>query len=263
MREEDCTLLSAVDLCKEYKGHRVLDHVSLNVVQGEKIVILGPSGAGKSTLLRCLHLLEPVQKGQIYLQGNLVNSYKKDGRYILKKTRQTAATRSRMATVFQSFNLFPHMTVLQNIIEGPIRTLGMQKKQAIEQAIALLEKIGLDNKRNAYPSQLSGGQGQRVAIMRAVAMNPLLMFFDEVTSALDPQLVRSVLDLMRELGDAGMTMIVVTHELGFAREIADRIIYMDEGRIVEDGSPSEIFESAKHKSTRDFFNGVLKGKIEL
>ncbi len=259
--ESGKALLSAVNLCKEYKGRLILDHVSLSIKQGEKIVILGPSGAGKSTLLRCLHLLEPVQEGQIYLEGALINAFEKNGAFLPKRVRHTCHARSRMATVFQSFNLFPHMTVLQNIIEGPVRTLGLQKNAARDEAVSLLQKIGLEDKKDDFPSQLSGGQQQRVAIMRAVAMHPLVIFFDEVTSALDPQLVKSVLDLMRELGDSGMTMVIVTQELGFARGIADRIVFMAEGRVVEDGCPSRIFESPTDPRTRAFFTGILSGNL--
>ena len=255
-------VLSCSQICKDYQGHQILNDVSLEVRKGEKIVILGPSGAGKSTLMRCLHLLEPVRSGKIYLEGELVNGSEKNGRFVQKKMRETVAARRKMSTVFQHFNLFPHMTVKQNIIEGPVRVLKKPKEEATETALMLLDRIGLKSKADAYPAQLSGGQQQRVAIMRSIAMNPVMMFFDEVTSALDPQLVSEVLDLMRELADEGMTMIIVTHELGFGREIADRILFMQEGRVIECGPPEKIFYEADCPETRAFFEGALKGKID-
>jgi polar amino acid transport system ATP-binding protein len=260
--ENDVVLLECKNLCKEYHGHRILENVSLQVHYSEKIVILGPSGAGKSTLMRCLHLIEPVQSGEIYLLGELINGLERNGRFIQKKIRETVGARKKLSTVFQSFNLFPHMTVLKNIIEGPIRVLKKSKDEAVETAMNLLKKIGLENKKDAYPSQLSGGQQQRVAIIRSIAMNPIMMFFDEVTSALDPQLVNEVLDLMRELGDEGMTMMIVTHELGFAKEIADRILFMQDGTVIESGKPEKIFYEADSAEVREFFNGALKGKID-
>ena len=255
-------VLECTDLCKDYQGHQILRDVSLQVHKGEKIVILGPSGAGKSTLMRCLHMLEPVKSGKIYLEGELVNGWEKNGRFVQKKIRETVAARRKMSTVFQHFNLFPHMTVKQNIIEGPVRVLKKSKEEATETAMKLLAKIGLENKADAYPSQLSGGQQQRVAIIRSIAMNPVMMFFDEVTSALDPQLVSEVLDLMRELGDEGMTMMIVTHELGFGREIADNILFMQDGRIIESGPPQKIFYDADCPETHAFFEGALRGKID-
>lgn len=260
--ESTPVILECVDLCKSYRGHKVLKNVSVQVHKGEKIVIMGPSGSGKSTLMRCLHLLEPTQSGRIYLEGELVNGYERDGKFIQKKINHTVEARKKMSTVFQSFNLFPHMTVMQNIIEGPTRVAGVQRERAMETGINLLRRIGLEDKANAYPSQLSGGQQQRVAIVRSIAMNPILMFFDEVTSALDPQLVNEVLDLMRELGAEGMTMMIVTHEVGFAKEIADRILFMEDGEVVETGDPDTIFYCAKQQKTRDFFGQVLKGKID-
>jgi polar amino acid transport system ATP-binding protein len=259
---ESTLLLICENICKDYYGHEILRNISLEVSCGEKIVILGPSGAGKSTLLRCLHLLEPVKSGKIFLEGELINGYYKNESFYQKKIKDTVDARKKMATVFQSFNLFPHMTVLQNIIEGPTRTLRIPREQAVEKALRLLEKIGLQTKKDSYPSQLSGGQQQRVAIIRAIAMSPILMFFDEVTSALDPQLVKGVLDLMRELGKEGMTMMIVTHELGFAKEIADRIIFMEDGEIIETGDTNKLFYDADHQCVRDFFEGALKGKID-
>lgn len=255
-------VLECKHICKEYSGHTILQDVSLQVHKGEKIVILGASGAGKSTLMRCLHMLEPVKSGEIYLQGKLVNGEYRNGKFVQKKIRETVEARKMMSTVFQHFNLFPHMTVLQNIIEGPTHVLKKSKEEASEKAIALLKKIGLADKANAYPSELSGGQQQRVAIMRSIAMDPIMMFFDEVTSALDAQLVSEVLDLMRELGDEGMTMMIVTHELGFAREIADRVLFMKSGVIIEEGAPNKIYYDADHTETRAFFEGALKGKID-
>ena len=260
--ENKGVVLECVNLCKDYSGHPILQNVSLQVHKGEKIVVLGASGAGKSTLMRCLHMLEPVKSGEIYLEGELVNGTYQNGKFIQKKIRETVEARKKMSTVFQHFNLFPHMTVLQNIIEGPTHVLKRSKEEATETAIRLLKKIGLEDKANSFPSQLSGGQQQRVAIMRSIAMDPIMMFFDEVTSALDAQLVSEVLDLMRELGDEGMTMMIVTHELGFAREIADRVLFMKNGIIIEEGAPDKIYYEADHPETRAFFDGALKGKID-
>lgn len=259
---EDKKILECTGLCKEYHGHKVLKNVSMRIHKGEKIAILGPSGAGKSTLMRCLHLLEPVSDGKIYLEDKLVNCNEKRGKCKQNKIKDTVQARMKMATVFQQFNLFPHMTVLQNIIEGPTRVLKLQRNQAIEIAMSLLRRIGLEEKSDAYPSQLSGGQQQRVAIMRSVAMNPIMMFFDEVTSALDPQLVSGVLDLMRDLAKNGMTMMIVTHEIGFAKEIADQIVLMVDGEIIEIGKPDKMFYDADSEITRDFFKSILKGTSE-
>jgi ABC-type polar amino acid transport system ATPase subunit len=250
-------ILQVEGLCKKYNALTILDHVNLDVKRGEKIAIIGPSGTGKSTLLRCIDLLEPVDSGLIYLEGELVNAYKRRDQFVHKTLRRTTQARKRMWMVFQSFNLFPHMTVMQNIIEAPVNVGGVPRKEAREEAIKLLLEIGLEDKRDAYPSELSGGQQQRVAIIRALAMKPTVMFFDEVTSALDPQLVQGVLDLVKELAHKGMTMLMVTHELAFARDVADRIVFMDLGKIIEEGPVAKMFSDPSHERTREFLKGML------
>ena len=258
MSGSSAPILQVKDLCKKYNAVTILDHVNLDVKRGEKIAMIGPSGTGKSTLLRCIDLLEPVDHGLIYLEGELVNAYQRGDQFVHKTLRHTTQARKRMGMVFQSFNLFPHMTVIQNIIEAPVNVAGVPKKEAREEAIKLLREIGLEEKKDAYPSELSGGQQQRVAIIRALAMKPAVMFFDEVTSALDPQLVQGVLDLVMELAHKGMTMLIVTHELAFAREVADRIVFMDQGTIIEDGPVAKMFSDPSHERTREFLKGMLE-----
>lgn len=242
-------IISVKDLVKEYNGGKVtaLDHCNLDVKQGEVVAIIGPSGSGKSTLLRSLNLLEEPTAGEIYFEG--VNLASKD--VDINKHRQ------KMGMVFQHFNLFPHKTVLENITMAPLALKLKNQKEAEENALKLLERVGLAEKASEYPNMLSGGQKQRIAIVRALAMEPEVMLFDEPTSALDPEMVGEVLDVMRELAAEGMTMIVVTHEMGFAREVSDRVIFMSDGRIVEEGTPSEIFDSPKEERTKSFLEKVL------
>jgi ABC-type polar amino acid transport system ATPase subunit len=232
----------------KYFGHlHVLRDLSLDVSKGEVVVVIGPSGSGKSTLLRCLNYLEPVQSGEIWIDGIRLDHHKTNIR----------AVRAEVGIVFQSFNLFPHLTALRNVMLAPLVVRKRPEAEVRQKAVAMLTKVGLQDKIDAYPSQLSGGQQQRVAIARALAMQPKLMLFDEVTSALDPELVREVLDVMKQLARDGMTMLVVTHEMGFAREVADRVIFMDEGRIIEQGTAAEIFDRPKNQRTKEFLGKIL------
>ena len=229
-------------------GHlHVLKDVSLDVARGEVVVIIGPSGSGKSTLLRCLNYLEPVQSGEIRIDGIRLDHHKTNIRQV----------RAEVGMVFQSFNLFPHLSVLRNVMLAPVIVRKRSEAEVRHEALALLAKVGLQDKTDTFPSQLSGGQQQRVAIARALAMQPKLMLFDEVTSALDPELVREVLDVMKQLARDGMTMIVVTHEMGFAREVATRVIFMDEGRIVEQGSAEAVFDRPQNQRTKEFLGKIL------
>jgi ABC-type polar amino acid transport system ATPase subunit len=232
----------------KYFGHlHVLKGVSLDVARGEVVVVIGPSGSGKSTMLRCLNYLEPVQSGEIWIDGIRLDHHKTNIR----------AVRAEVGMVFQSFNLFPHLTALRNVMLAPVVVRKRPESEVRREALAIMAKVGLQEKTDAYPSQLSGGQQQRVAIARALCMQPKLMLFDEVTSALDPELVREVLDVMKQLARDGMTMIVVTHEMGFAREVADRVIFMDEGRIVEQGTAASIFDHPQNQRTREFLGKIL------
>ncbi len=226
---------------------KVLKGVSEHISKGEKVVIIGPSGSGKSTFLRCLNRLEEPSSGEIYFENTLITSPKND----INKLRM------KMGMVFQHFNLFPHLSILENITIGPIKLLKKSKAEAEKQAMELLNRVGLPDKADAYPGQLSGGQKQRIAIARALAMNPSVMLFDEPTSALDPEMVGEVLDLMKELAEDGMTMVCVTHEMGFAKEVANRILFMDDGIIVEQGTPEEIFTCPKSPRLKDFLSKVL------
>ena len=239
--------LTVKDLHISFGSLDILKGVNLDVTKGEKIVIIGPSGAGKSTFLRCLNRLEEPTAGHILF----------DGVDIMDKKSDINKVRSRMGMVFQHFNLFPHLTVLKNITLAPVTLKLMSEEQAKEKAYALLERIGLKDKANAYPSQLSGGQKQRIAIVRSLAMNPEVLLFDEPTSALDPEMVGEVLQLMKEVAEDGMTMIVVTHEMGFAREVATRVLFMDGGVIAEEGAPSEIFTSPKSPRLQQFLSAIL------
>ena len=233
---------------QKHFGHlHVLKDVSLEVTRGEVVVIIGPSGSGKSTLLRCLNYLEPVQGGEIWIDGIRLDHHKTNIRQV----------RAEVGIVVQSCNLFPHLTAIRNIMLAPLVVRKRPEAEVRREAVALMTKVGLQDKIDAYPAQLSGGQQQRVAIARALAMQPKLMLFDEVTSALDPELVREVLDVMKQLARDGMTMIVVTHEMGFAREVADRVIFMDEGRIVEEGTAAAVFDRPKNQRTQEFLGKIL------
>lgn len=241
------TVLEIKDLVKEYPGVTAIDHVSSSIKKGEAVFIVGPSGSGKSTFLRSLNLLENPTSGEILFKGKSIT-----GRHVnINKFRQ------QVGMVFQHFNLFPHLTIQQNITLAPVLTGKLSKSQAGEKADMLLKRIGLADKSNAYPNQLSGGQKQRVAIVRALAMNPDVLLFDEPTSALDPEMVGEVLSLMKDLAGEGMTMVVVTHEIGFAAEVASRIIFMDKGKIIEEGTPDEVISNSSNERVREFFSKVL------
>ncbi|MGO1591824.1 MAG: amino acid ABC transporter ATP-binding protein [Ancrocorticia sp.] len=236
----------------------VLKGTSLSVGQGEVCAILGPSGSGKSTLLRCVNVLEEIQAGAITVDGQLMGFHRdSSGTLHELTTKQLAAQRTNIGMVFQRFNLFPHMTALGNVMEAPVQVKGISKKEAAAKAKELLERVGLSDRAEHYPAQLSGGQQQRVAIARALAMEPDVMLFDEPTSALDPELVGEVLAVMKDLAQSGMTMMVVTHEMGFAREVADHVVFMDEGYIVEQGKPTDVFDHPSSDRTRDFLAKVL------
>ena len=249
-------LVVAADVVKRYGHDTVLDNVSLSVEAGQVMVVIGPSGSGKSTLLRCIARLEPIQRGRILLDGALSSAGVEDHERaaIAKLPRQA----HDIGMVFQSFNLFPHLTVIENVTLAPRRVRGMQKEDAEALARELLSRVGLEDKRDTYPARLSGGQQQRAAIARALAMKPRVMLFDEVTSALDPELVGEVLKTMRGLAEAGMTMMVVTHEMGFARDVADDVVFMDRGAIVERASPEKIFSEPDMPRTRAFLERLLE-----
>ena len=239
--------IRCVNVCKDYGGVKALNNVNLNVKIGEVVMIIGPSGSGKSTLLRCINKLEYVTSGEIWIDHDLVTGDKTD----IRKIREEAGM------VFQSFNLFPHLTALENIALSPRIVRKMKPRKAEETARALLERVGLSDKAGSYPHQLSGGQQQRVAIARALAMKPRVMLFDEPTSALDPEMIGEVLMVMKNLAKDGMTMMVVSHEMGFAREVGDRVIFMDGGAIIEENEPNEIFDRPREKRTQDFLSRVL------
>jgi len=234
-------------LKKEFDGLKVLNGIDYTINQGEKIVVIGPSGSGKSTFLRCLNLLEEPTGGEIWFDGTNITDPQND----INKMRQ------KMGMVFQHFNLFPHMTVLDNITFAPVRLKMQTKAEAKENALRLLRRIGLEDKAGEYPNKLSGGQKQRIAIVRALAMNPEVMLFDEPTSALDPEMVGEVLDLIRELADEGMTMVIVTHEMGFAREVGTKVLFVDEGLIKEENTPEEFFSHPRNERLREFLSKVL------
>ena len=240
-------MIDVEHLSKSFGSHLVLDDISEHIEQGEKVVIIGPSGSGKSTFLRCMNLLETPTKGTITFEGTVINDPKTD----------INTVRRQMGMVFQHFNLFPNMTIRKNITLAPVQTKLMSQEEADETAIRLLDRVGLKDRAESYPSQLSGGQKQRIAIVRALAMKPKLMLFDEPTSALDPEMVGEVLDVMKELADEGMTMVVVTHEMGFAREVGSRVLFMDGGHILEQNEPHAFFANPREQRTIDFLSKVL------
>ncbi|MEI6301787.1 MAG: amino acid ABC transporter ATP-binding protein [Betaproteobacteria bacterium] len=246
------------NLCKSYGATRVLNDISLDIGAGETVAIIGPSGSGKSTLLRCLNFLEEFEAGEVTFMGRPVGFVRTiDGRRRRDSEENIDRVRADLGMVFQNFNLFPHKTVLENLIEAPILVHRESRADAIDRARALLRQVGLADKEHAYPGTLSGGQQQRAAISRALAMRPKAMLFDEPTSSLDPELVGEVLDVMRDLAKAGMTMIVVTHEMGFARDVADRVMMVDGGQIIEDGTPASVLSDPKNERTRVFLQRVL------
>ncbi len=247
MEKNDNIKIHVKNLKKNFGSLEVLKSISADVREGEVVVLIGPSGSGKSTFLRCLNRLEEITAGEVVIDG--VN--------IAEKKVDMNKVRENIGMVFQHFNLFPHMNVLENIMLAPVELKKMTKEEAAETGLKLLKRVGLEDKAKVYPPQLSGGQKQRVAIARALAMNPDIMLFDEPTSALDPEMVGEVLNVMKQLAASGMTMLIVTHEIGFAREVADRIIFMDGGYIVEEGTPAEILNNPKEPRTRDFLNKVL------
>ena len=249
-------IIRVKDLHKRFGPLEVLRGIDLEVAEGEVLVVIGPSGSGKSTLLRCLNFLEQYDDGEIFFLDQLVG-YRPGARRVLDSPRHLNRVRAQMGMVFQSFNLFPHMSVLANVIEGPTIVLKEPRAEAIERAEKLIKRVGLSDKLHVYPSKLSGGQQQRAAIARALAMRPKAMLFDEPTSALDPELVGEVLEVMKSLAADGMTMVVVTHEMAFAREVADRVVMIDGGKIVEIGPPDQIFNAPRHPRTIDFLRRVV------
>jgi len=248
----------AADVHKSFGRLEVLKGISLTVKNGERVCIIGASGSGKSTFLRCINHLEKIDSGRIEVNGHLIGYREEKGRIVEDTENNIARQRCEIGMVFQRFNLFPHMTALENIIEAPVRVRKISKAVAVKEGEALLARVGLADKRNVYPGKLSGGQQQRVAIARALAMKPALMLFDEPTSALDPEVIGEVLDVMKALAfDMGTTMIVVTHEMGFAREAADRVVMMDDGRIIEEGPPSHFFDNPREDRTKQFLSKIL------
>jgi polar amino acid transport system ATP-binding protein len=250
-------LVHAVDVTKSFHGTQVLKGISLDVARGEVVCLLGPSGSGKTTFLRCINQLETIDGGRIFVDGELMGYEQRGERLHRLRDKAIAAQRREIGMCFQRFNLFPHMTATENVLEAPVQVKGESKAQARKDALELLDRVGMADRCHAYPAQLSGGQQQRVAIARALAMKPKLMLFDEPTSALDPELVGEVLAVMRELAADGTTMIVVTHEIGFARDVADRIVFMDGGVVVEQGAPATIIERPSHPRTRAFLQRML------
>ncbi len=240
-------MIEVNNLTKSYGTLQVLKNIDVKINEGEVVCVIGPSGSGKSTFLRCLNLLEEPTSGEIYIDGQQIN----------KKGVNLNSMRQKLGMVFQNFNLFPHMKTLENITLAPMNVKGMSKKISEQAAMELLDKVGLADKAQVYPSSLSGGQKQRVAIARALAMHPEVMLFDEPTSALDPEMVGEVLEVMRDLAEKGMTMVIVTHEMGFAREVADRILFMDEGIIMEQGTPEQIFNHTQSERTKEFLSKIL------
>uniref|UniRef100_A0AAU2K5H9 ABC-type polar-amino-acid transporter n=1 Tax=Streptomyces sp. NBC_00049 TaxID=2903617 RepID=A0AAU2K5H9_9ACTN len=250
-------MVKAEGVHKSYSAAHILKGIDLEVAPREVFCLVGPSGSGKSTFLRCINHLEQVNAGRLYVDGNLVGYRQKGDKLYELKDSEVAARRRDIGMVFQRFNLFPHMTAIENVMEAPVMVKGESKAVARERAVRLLDRVGLGDKGGNYPTQLSGGQQQRVAIARALAMEPKLMLFDEPTSALDPELVGDVLDVMRDLAESGMTMIVVTHEMGFAREVGDNLVFMDGGVVVESGHPRDVLGNPQHDRTKAFLSKVL------
>ncbi|MCX8553566.1 amino acid ABC transporter ATP-binding protein [Mycolicibacterium mucogenicum] len=250
-------MVRAEQVCKSFGALNVLKGVSLEVERGQVLVLVGPSGSGKSTFLRCINHLEQVSAGRLYVDEQLVGYRERGGKLHELPPKEAARQRRDVGMVFQHFNLFPHRTALENVIEAPIHVKRVKRDEAVRRGRELLEQVGLSSKADAYPAQLSGGQQQRVAIARALAMEPKLMLFDEPTSALDPELVGDVLAVMKKLAQQGMTMVVVTHEMGFAREVADQLVFMDGGVVVERGAPREVMANPKHERTKAFLSKVM------
>jgi polar amino acid transport system ATP-binding protein len=254
---EGDVVVEALDVHKYFGRLHVLKGLSMTVKRQEVVVVIGASGSGKTTFIRCINHLEKIQSGRIFVNGHLIGYREENGRLREDRERSIAAQRAEIGMVFQRFNLFPHMTALENIIEAPLRVRGMPEDEAREMGLALLERVGLSAKADVYPGRLSGGQQQRVAIARALAMKPALMLFDEPTSALDPEMIGEVLDVMKELAREGMTMVVVSHEMGFAREVADRVVFIDDGQVVEEGVPDTLFANPQHERTQAFLSKIL------
>jgi polar amino acid transport system ATP-binding protein len=250
-------MVRAEGVRKSFGRNEVLKGIDLDVQPGEVMCVVGPSGSGKSTFLRCINHLEKVDAGRLTVDGNLVGYAERDGKLYELREHEIAGRRAEIGMVFQRFNLFPHMTALGNVAEAPIQVRKLTKSDALDRGRRLLAQVGLEGREDAYPRQLSGGQQQRVAIARALAMEPKLMLFDEPTSALDPELVGDVLDVMRDLANSGMTMFVVTHEMGFAREVGDKLVFMDDGVVVETGTPRDVIANPQHERTKSFLSKVL------
>ncbi|CAL9435767.1 L-cystine import ATP-binding protein TcyC [Streptomyces sp. enrichment culture] len=257
MTQSSAVMVKAEGVHKRFGQVEVLKGIDLEVRTGEVFCLIGPSGSGKSTFLRCINHLEKINAGRLYVDGELVGYRQKGDKLYELKDSEVAQQRRDIGMVFQRFNLFPHMTAVENIMEAPVQVKGVNRTQARQRALELLDRVGLADKAGNYPSQLSGGQQQRVAIARALAMDPKLMLFDEPTSALDPELVGDVLDVMRDLAESGMTMIVVTHEMGFAREVGDSLVFMDGGVVVESGHPRDVLTDPQHERTKSFLSKVL------
>ncbi len=255
-RAPSMPLVRALNVHKSFYDNEVLKGIDIDVAAGEVVCLLGPSGSGKTTFLRCINQLETIQGGRIWVDGDLAGYVDKGGKLHRLGEKQIARQRRHIGMVFQRFNLFPHKTAVENVMEAPVQVAGVSRAEARKRALSLLDRVGLGDRSDMYPGQLSGGQQQRVAIARALAMDPKLMLFDEPTSALDPELVGEVLSVMRELAQGGMTMIVVTHEMGFAREVADRVVFMDEGVVVEQGPPDEVINNPHHERTKSFLSRI-------
>ncbi|GHO46781.1 amino acid ABC transporter ATP-binding protein [Ktedonospora formicarum] len=259
VEQKNISMVRTEQLVKRFGDNVVLNGVDFQVERGQVVAVIGPSGSGKTTMLRCLNHLEKIDGGRIYIDGQHLGYREQNGRLIEDSEANIARMRSQIGFVFQRFNLFAHKTALENVIEAPIQVLRRPKGEVVELAHNLLAKVGLAEKANSYPHKLSGGQQQRVAIARALAMNPKLMLFDEATSALDPELVGEVLGVMRQLAEEGMTMVVVTHEMGFARDVADHVVFMADAQIVEQGPPEQIFDDCQNERTRKFIGRVTAG----